>query len=133
MTISAKGRVAPRRWPWGLRNFQGEHGSARRYGHIMLRGDARVSRATSQVAAAHSRLWTAELYSNPDDSNDNVHALGLAAIVLEAPEPIVLLVPECLCGRVHAAAAYVGLSVRGCGVGAGGDVWLVGLGLAAAL
>lgn len=94
-----------------------------------------ISRGTSRRAlcGCPGAPRIADLYSDPDDSNDYVHALGLAAVILEAPEAVILLVPEGLGGRVHAAAAYVGLPVSGGGVGAGGDVRFVGLGLAAAL
>lgn len=76
------------------------------------------------------------LYADPDDAQDDVHALALAAVVLEAPHAVRLLVPEGLRGRVHAAAADVGLPIRGRRarrVAARADVWRVGLGVAAAL
>lgn len=75
------------------------------------------------------------LDSDPDDAHDDVHALALAAVVLEAPHAVCLLVPEGLGGRVHAPAADVRLAVGACGSGviAGGDVGIVGLDVGAAL
>lgn len=51
------------------------------------------------------------LYADPDDADDDVHALALAAVVFEAPHTVRLLVPEGLGGRVHAAPADVRLPV----------------------
>jgi hypothetical protein len=42
---------------------------------------------------------------NPHNADDNVHALGLTALVLVVPDAVLLGVPVCASGRVHSAAA----------------------------
>lgn len=74
------------------------------------------------------------LHSNPYDAYDNVHALALAAVVLEAPHAVRLLVPERLCCRVHAPASNVRLAVgRERPAVARCDVWLLRFALDTAL
>lgn len=76
------------------------------------------------------------LYADPDDADDDVHAFALAAVVLEAPHAVRLLVPERLGGRVHTAPAHVRLPIGGCRgwrVGARADDGFVGFGVASAL
>lgn len=57
---------------------------------------------------------------NPHDADDNVHALCLTALVLVVPDAVLLGVPVCAGGRVHATAADGGSGVGGgcSGVGA---------------
>ncbi len=63
---------------------------------------------------------------DPDEHDDNVEALALAAVVLVRPHAILLLVPVRTSGRVHAAAADVRLAVGGGGrLGRGGNVRLL--------
>jgi hypothetical protein len=69
---------------------------------------------------------------DPDQHDDNVQALGLAAVILESPHAILLLVPVGTGGAVHAASADVGLAVGGRGFGAGRHVRLLALDLGAA-
>jgi hypothetical protein len=45
---------------------------------------------------------------NPHDADDNVHALGLAALVLVVPDAVLLGVPVCTSGRVHSTATDSG-------------------------
>lgn len=73
----------------------------------------------------------AALNSHPDEHDDNVHALALAAVVLERPHAVLLLVPVRTSGAVHAAAADMRLAVRGRGLGARRDVRLLLLGVSA--
>ena len=55
---------------------------------------------------------------NPHDADDNVHALGLTALVLVVPDAVLLGVPVCASGRVHSAAADGSGGSGGCsGVG----------------
>jgi hypothetical protein len=42
---------------------------------------------------------------NPHDADDDVHALGLTALILVVPDAVLLSVPVCASGRVHSAAA----------------------------
>lgn len=76
------------------------------------------------------------LYADPDDADDDVHALTLATVVLETPHAVCLLVPEGLGRRVHATSTHVRLSIggrRGGNVATRADMGLVGLGIATAL
>ena len=74
------------------------------------------------------------LYRDPNDGDDDIHALGLTAVVFEAPEAVGLLIPEGLGRGVHAAPTDMGLAVGGRGAAiAGADMRLVGLSLASAL
>ncbi len=57
-----------------------------------------------------------QLYADPNDADDDVHALALAAVIFEAPHTVCLLVPECLGGGVHASSADMWLSVRSGGI-----------------
>lgn len=67
---------------------------------------------------------------NPDEHDDNVEALALAAVVLVGPHAVLLLVPVGTSGRVHAATADMRLAVGGGGrLGRGGDVRLLGVDL----
>ena len=72
------------------------------------------------------------LNGNPDEHDDHVQALALSAVVLESPHAVLLLVPVSTSGAVHSSSADMGLAVGGSGLGAGGDVRLLGLGLGAA-
>ena len=75
------------------------------------------------------------LHRDPDDADHNVHTLALAAIVLEAPHAVRLLVPEGLGSRVHPTASNVRLAVGGRSTTAiaGTDARLFSLVVAAAL
>jgi len=57
---------------------------------------------------------------NPHDADDNIHTLGLTALILVVPDAILLSVPVCASGRVHSAAADGGGSGSCSGVGASG-------------
>lgn len=105
-----------------------------------------VSRSQGAQGALESRVVTVRrrrplasdgwaLDSDPDDAHDDVHALALTAIVLEAPHAIRLLVPESLGSRVHAPAADVRLAVGAHGsiVVAGANMGVIGLAVATAL
>lgn len=74
------------------------------------------------------------LYADPDDADDDVHALALSAVVLKAPHAVRLLVPECLCCRVHASSTDVWFAVRSSRATAiaCADEWAVGFGFASA-
>jgi hypothetical protein len=45
---------------------------------------------------------------NPHDADDDVHALGLTALVLVVPDAVLLGVPVCASGRVHSTATNGG-------------------------
>jgi hypothetical protein len=69
---------------------------------------------------------------DPDEHDDNVQSLALAAIVLVRPHAVLLLIPVGAGRGVHAAAANVRLAVGGSGsLGRGGNVRLLGPCLAA--
>lgn len=50
---------------------------------------------------------------NPHDTDDNIHALGFAALVLVVPDAVLLGVPVCASSRVHTTATDSG-SRGGC-------------------
>lgn len=60
------------------------------------------------------------LDGNPHDADNNIHALGLTALVLEAPHAVLVGVPVGARGRVHATSADLCRLGRGGRVGAGG-------------
>lgn len=45
---------------------------------------------------------------NPYDADDDIEALGLVLVVLEAPHAVLLVVPVGARGRMHAAASHRG-------------------------
>lgn len=51
------------------------------------------------------------LYRDPDHTDYHVQTFVLAALVLEAPHAVGLLVPVCACRAVHAPPAHMGLSI----------------------
>lgn len=80
--------------------------------------------------------YVSTLYADPDDADDDVHALTLTAVVLETPHAVCLLVPKGLGRRVHATSTHVRFSIgsrRGGRVAARADMGFVGLRIAAAL
>lgn len=58
--------------------------------------------------------------SDPDQHDDNVEALALAAVVLVGPHAVALFVPVSALCAVHAPSAHVRLSIgSGCGTRSG--------------
>ena len=57
------------------------------------------------VSTADRSVENALLNANPHDAHHNVHPLALAALVLETPHPVALVVPVRAARAVHAAAS----------------------------
>ncbi|KAI6749162.1 hypothetical protein HG531_008109 [Fusarium graminearum] len=83
-----------------------------------------------RIEAGSNRLAFSN--GNPDEHDNNVQALALAAVVLEGPHAVLLLVPVGTGSAVHSSSADVRLAVGSGSFGAGGDVRLLSLCLGAA-
>jgi hypothetical protein len=77
----------------------------------MYRGGLREERVQAHRSRSFSSPMAEGVHcsvGNPHDADDNVHALGLAALVLVVPDAVLLGVPVCTSGRVHSTATDSG-------------------------
>lgn len=86
-------------------------------------------RVRAEQVCSDPSFLAIRLNGNPDEHDNHVEALALAAIELVGPHAVLLLVPVRTSRAVHSSSADVGLAVGGGGLGAGGNVRLLRLGL----
>ena len=87
----------------------------------IYKGGLRKERVRAHQRRDLSRLMAKRMscsVGDPHDADDNIHALGLTALVLVVPDTILLGVPVCASGRVHSTAADSGGRGSCSGVGA---------------
>lgn len=96
--------------------------------HASLVIDAEIHALLPLCIASHRNCLDAD----PNEHDDNIHALALTTVVLEGPHAVLLLVPKGPRGAVHAAPANMGFAMAGSCLGARGDVRLLVFGLGAA-
>lgn len=65
-----------------------------------------MAQSSSAPTQWHIEAWERLLNANPHDAHHNVHPLALAALVLETPHAVALVVPVRAARAVHAATAH---------------------------